>query len=157
MPEETQNLMPDPHEEPVVEDKPVKEARKVPPILEQLDSKRTEGIQRLRKVLTREQLGKKLDREDMSQALHGIDTILSAEYGMIAVLLKDTVAALSMVRAIENSMYQLAIQLGTVAKVLENKGMITEDEIKKTWEEEVKPKYEAAQKAAQEASTEPVD
>ena|SRR3990167_727096 len=110
--------------------------------LDQLLEQKGEAFQRLNNMFN-DLTTKKFDRQDVMKALYNVREIIFLQDQLLNASLNDLVIVANRFSSVEQQLFQFQQQLATLSTVLEDNNVITKENVKKAWEEKVKPALQA--------------
>lgn len=124
-----------------------------PSPLEQLFNKKAEALTTVNTVFN-DLLSKKFDRSDVIKVLYKYKDVLTVQDQLINITVNDLMLVADRFGAIEQQLFQFQQQLATLSTVLEDKTLVSKDDIKNAWETKVKPAIQAQLAKMQEKANE---
>jgi hypothetical protein len=92
--------------------------------------------------------GKKFNRADVMKVLGNLRQVVRIHEQLSDLTIKDLMIVDQRFSNLEQQLFQMVQQVSTISTTLMNKQVISKDDIKDTWEKEIKPQLEAKIAAA---------
>lgn len=120
-----------------------------PETLDQLLAQKDKALKLADEAFALIRQGKKFNRGDVVKALINYRTVVAIQEKLSNLIIQDLMIVDERFKVLERQMFQSIQQASTLATTLLNKKVVTQEEIRETWEKEVKPQLEAKIKAAE--------
>ncbi len=117
--------------------------------LEQLLRSKAEAMESADRVFNTMKAGKKFDRKDVMKVLYGFRKAILISDQLLDLAIQDLMVVDQRFGNLEQQLFQMVQQVSTVTTTLFNKEVISKDDVKDTWEKEIKPAVQQKLKDAQ--------
>ena len=91
------------------------------------------------KVQRRKETGAKLDKADLTRAVFALKALTEAQDKLMQLLIQESITTARTHVTFETGITQIGCNYMAMARLLVSKGMITDDELKESWAENVQP------------------